>query len=388
MSKEERRVPELRFKGFFEDWEQRKLKKILKVNSGRDYKHLSNGDVPVYGTGGYMLSVNDNLSNKDGVGIGRKGTINKPQFLRAPFWTVDTLFYLTSLPNNNLLFIYYLAENTNWKKYDESTGVPSLSKKTIESIVKYIPDNNEQIALGTLLNEVDQYISLHLRKINILKNLKQQYLRVMFVENEKNTPEIRFKSFNDVWEQRKLGEVGETFSGLSGKKKADFGHGEARFVTYSNIFGNAISDPNNLDIIEIDNKQNQVQYGDVFFTTSSETPKEVGMSSVWLEDTNNVYLNSFCFGYRPIITFDPYYLAFMLRSPSIRKKLIFLAQGISRYNISKKKVMEIGIPTPSTKEQQKIGSFFKELDDTIELHYSKLEKLNKIKQVYLNKMFI
>ncbi|SFK97032.1 restriction endonuclease subunit S, partial [Salinicoccus halodurans] len=217
---------------------------------------------------------------------------------------------------------------------------------------------------------------------------KQQYLRVMFVENEKNTPEIRFKSFNDVWEQRKLGEVGETFSGLSGKKKADFGHGEARFVTYSNIFGNAISDPNNLDIIEIDNKQNQVQYGDVFFTTSSETPKEVGMSSVWLEDTNNVYLNSFCFGYRPIITFDPYYLAFMLRSPSIRKKLIFLAQGISRYNISKKKVMEIGIPTPSTKEQQKIGSFFKELDDTIELHYSKLEKLNKIKQVYLNKMFI
>ena len=106
----------------------------------------------------------------------------------------------------------------------------------------------------------------------------------------------------------------------------------------------------------------------MFFTTSSETPEEVGMSSVWLENTENVYLNSFCFGYRPMAELDPYYLAFMLRSPAIRKKFMFLAQGISRYNISKNKVMEMEVPVPDINEQIKVGSFLKELDHLITLH--------------------
>src|SRR5699024_9382302 len=114
MSKEERKVPELRFKGFHDDWEQRKLKDILIVNSGKDYKHLSPGSIPVFGTGGYMLSVDDKLSDQDGIGLGRKGTINKPQYLNSPFWTVDTLFYLTSKNNNSLLFQYYVAQSINW----------------------------------------------------------------------------------------------------------------------------------------------------------------------------------------------------------------------------------------------------------------------------------
>ena len=186
--------------------------------------------------------------------------------------------------------------------------------------------------------------------------------------NDKKIPEIRFSGFTDAWEQRELGKLGNTFTGLSGKTKEDFGHGNAKFITYMNVFSNPISDFNGTERVEIDDKQNQVRFGDVFFTTSSETPEEVGMSCVWLDNTENIYLNSFCFGYRPTEKIDPYYLAFMLRSPSIRKEFMFLAQGISRYNISKTKVMEMKIPIPELAEQVKVGEFFKELDSLITLH--------------------
>ncbi len=175
----------------------------------------------------------------------------------------------------------------------------------------------------------------------------------------------------NAWEQRKLGELGSTFSGLSGKTKEDFGHGQAKFITYLNVFNNPISDLNGIEQIEIDLKQNTVQYGDILFTTSSETPNEVGMSSVWLDNTANIYLNSFCFGYRLKQKMNLYFLAFLLRSPEIRQQFILLAQGISRYNISKNKVMEINISFPELGEQQKIGDFFAQLDRYITIHQCK-----------------
>ena len=128
-----------------------------------------------------------------------------------------------------------------------------------------------------------------------------------------------------------------------------------------------------LDATEIDVRQNKVQYGDVFFTISSETPEEVGMSSVWLSDLPNVYLNSFCFGYRQDGSFDSHYLACMLRSQGMRSNLVLLAQGISRFNISKSKVMEIKAPCPDIDEQRQIGAFFRSLDDLITLHQRKSE---------------
>ena len=200
-------------------------------------------------------------------------------------------------------------------------------------------------------------------------------------------PQLRFNGFTDPWEQRKLGKIGKTFTGLSGKTKEDFGHGDAKFVTYMNVFSNPVSDLEMIDNIEVDAKQNSVEYGDVFFTTSSETPEEVGMSSVWLGNKDNVYLNSFSFGYRPDKIFAPYYLAFMLRSPVIRRKFMFLAQGISRYNISKTKAMNMEVPVPKLEEQKQIGDFFQQLDKTIALHQRKLAKLKELKQGYLQKLF-
>lgn len=154
-----------------------------------------------------------------------------------------------------------------------------------------------------------------------------------------------------------------------------------------NVFSNPVGLPDMTEAVEIDDSQNKVLFGDVLFTTSSETPEEVGMSSVWLENAENTYLNSFCFGYRPTVKFNPYYLAYMLRSSSMRKKITFLAQGISRYNISKNKMMDIEIPIPNIEEQKQIGAFFKHLDKLITLHQRKFEKLTNVKKSMLEKMF-
>ena len=203
----------------------------------------------------------------------------------------------------------------------------------------------------------------------------------------KNAPQIRFKDFDDAWEQRKLGDIGNTFTGLSGKTKEDFGHGDAKFVTYMNVFSNPISNFKQVESVEIDSKQNEIRYGDIFFTTSSETPEEVGMSSIWLENKGNYYLNSFCFGFRPSMKFDPYFAAYMLRTSNVRNKITLLAQGISRYNISKNQMMNIEVPFPKDSEQIKLGKLFVEIDNLITLHQRKYDNLVNVKKSLLEKMF-
>ena len=175
-------VPEIRFKGFTEAWEQRKLGDVVDVRSGKDYKHLSEGNIPVYGTGGYMLSVNQALSyNEDAIGIGRKGTIDKPYILKAPFWTVDTLFYAVPSQNSDLDFVFDIFQNIDWKKKDESTGVPSLSKTAINEIDISAPCLEEQQVIGSYFSKIDNLITLHQRELEKLKNIKKSCLENMFV---------------------------------------------------------------------------------------------------------------------------------------------------------------------------------------------------------------
>ena len=143
-------------------WEQRKLSDLVDVCSGRDYKHLSEGTIPVYGTGGYMLSVSEALSyDRDAIGIGRKGTIDKPYVLKAPFWTVDTLFYAVPKHPECLDFIHDIFQIIDWKKKDESTGVPSLSKEAINDTDVMVPKIDEQLITGDVFARIDNLITLH-----------------------------------------------------------------------------------------------------------------------------------------------------------------------------------------------------------------------------------
>lgn len=226
------------------------------------------------------------------------------------------------------------------------TSYPAINANDLAALFLAVPiDAEEQRLVGSILKPIDSLITLHQR-------------------------ECGKPPFNQspAWEQRKLGNCGTTYGGLTGKTKEDFGHGNARFIPYTNVFDNPLTDTKRLGAVEIDSSQNQVAYGDAFFTVSSETPDEVGMSSVWLSNQEDVYLNSFCFGYRQDSTFDPHYLAYMLRSRSVRSNLTLLAQGISRFNISKNKVMELSVPVPSAVEQEQLGQYFTKLDSLITLH--------------------
>ena len=180
---EGKNAPACRFSEFQEDsaWEKREFKEVIKVNSGRDYKHLGSGNIPVYGTGGYMLSVNGKLSDKDAVGIGRKGTIDRPQYLKAPFWTVDTLFFLTNCDGYDIEFIYYLSQIIQWKKYGEQTGVPSLSKNSIERLEVVVPTNiEEQKRIACALSSLDEEITLLEKKVSLLESHKNGLMQQLF----------------------------------------------------------------------------------------------------------------------------------------------------------------------------------------------------------------
>jgi len=185
------------------------------------------------------------------------------------------------------------------------------------------------------------------------------------------------------WEVTSLENLGTTYNGLSGKNKEHFGKGKP-FIPYKNIFNNTKIDISYLDFVMIDEDeaQNKVQYGDVFFTTSSETAEEVGYTSVLLDDLKETYLNSFCFGYR-LNDFNkvrPEFLRYLLRGQSVRKSIIKIAQGYTRFNLSKLQVLKILIPIPPIMEQLKIASILSSVDDRLELYKSKKEKLNLLKK--------
>ena len=135
-------------------------------------KLLKIGNIPVFGTGGYMLSVNDYLYDGESVFIGRKGTINKPFYFSGKFWTVDTLFYTHSFIDVLPKFVYGLFQNINWDLYNEASGVPSLSKSTIEKIKCKIPSTAEQQKITKLLFLLDERIATQNKIIEDLKKLK------------------------------------------------------------------------------------------------------------------------------------------------------------------------------------------------------------------------
>ena len=153
---------------------------VVNVCSGRDYKHLEEGEIPVYGTGGYMLSVSEALSEKeDAIGIGRKGTIDNPYILKAPFWTVDTLFYCVPKKNYDLNFVYGIYQSINWKAMDESTGVPSLSKTAINNVDISAPSLAEQVKIGGYFSQLDNLITLHQRKLDEEKQKKKALMQLL-----------------------------------------------------------------------------------------------------------------------------------------------------------------------------------------------------------------
>lgn len=179
-------VPNLRFPEFVGEWHLCKISNILSIGNGRDYKHLEKGNIPVFGTGGYMTSVNDYLYDGETTFIGRKGTINKPYYYKGKFWTVDTLFYTHSFDGVTPHFVYCLFQTINWLKYNEASGVPSLSKDTIEKIKVHIPKIKEQQKISRLILLLDDRIATQNKIIDKLQSLIKGIVDCTILRKEKN----------------------------------------------------------------------------------------------------------------------------------------------------------------------------------------------------------
>ncbi len=182
-------------------WKEVKLGDVLRVGSGKDYKHLNGGNIPVFGTGGYMLSVDTPLYSGETVFIGRKGTIDKPFYFKGDFWTVDTLFYTYDFYETTARYVNLIFQKINWKEYNEASGVPSLSKSTIEKIKFIFPSLQEQKRIVSVLETWDFAIEKLEKKIKIKKNIKKGLMQNLL------TGKVRLAGFNEKWETHELGEL-------------------------------------------------------------------------------------------------------------------------------------------------------------------------------------
>ena len=382
---EQAKVPAIRFAGFTDPWEQRKFSEIVDVCSGRDYKQLDGGPIPVYGTGGYMTSVSEALShNRDAIGIGRKGTIDKPYLLKAPFWTVDTLFYAIPKSDINLEFALCSFSNVDWKSKDESTGLPSLSKESINETVLSVPNVVEQNHLGSFFADLDRLITLHQRKYDKLVIFKKSMLEKMFPKDGESVPEIRFAGFTDPWEQRKLGELVTTTigGGTPSTSNPAYWDGEIPWIQSSNVLEDTLFD---VDIPKaITQKGLEESAAQIVPENSIAVVTHVGVGKLiylpFQYSTSQDFI-SLC-GLKGDARYTCYALWKRLQED------LHIVQGSAIKGITKEDLLEKNLPMPSVEEQAQIGVLFSQLDNLITLHQRKLELLQNIKKSLLDKMFV
>ena len=284
-------------------------------------------------------------------------------------------------------FVYYLKNDR--MQYDilvkaGNSTIPDLNHSDFYTLQIAIPPLEEQEKIAEMLLTCDKAIRLTTQIITQLKQRNQGLAQQLL------TGEKRVKGFeNSVWKEVRLGEIGSTYNGLTSKSKEDFGEGKP-YIPYLNIFSNHIVDSAAFELVKIgvDDKQNKVIYGDILFTISSETPDEVGMSSVMLSNIDELYLNSFCFGFR-LYSFDnllPQYACYLFRNKDFREEIIRLAQGSTRFNLSKSEFLKTRVFLPTLTEQNAIAQILDTAHQELKLYEQKLQLLQAQKKTLMQKL--
>ena len=353
-------------------WEQRKLGELVDVCSGRDYKHLSEGTIPVYGTGGYMLSVNDALSyDRDAIGIGRKGTIDRPYILKAPFWTVDTLFYAIPREKADLNFAFDIFQNIDWKKKDESTGVPSLSKTAINDIDVLAPKHGEQQTIGQFFAAIDHLITLHQRECI---SFTARAGRLILTANKKRN--------TSSWEQRKFDEVFDCTVPNNTLSRAELSYDEGTVlnVHYGDVlikYGSVL-DVQKDDIPRILHRCREdfngalLQDGDVIIADTAEDETTGKACEIGNLQGSAIVSGLHTMVCRPRNRMALGYLGYYLNSNAYHHQLLPLMQGIKVLSLSRSNIQKTSVSYPiAVKEQQLIAYYFSQLDNLITLHQRK-----------------
>ena len=398
-------VPKLRFKEFNDEWKNINLSEISsKITKGTTPKK--------YDTNGINFIKVENIHNNSITNINSyiSKDIHEEDLKRSILQENDVLFSIAGalgrtaiikndiLPANtnqacaiirldnpnsiNLNYFINRLNNIDIQNYIfkcQSVGAqPNLSLEQVSNICIAIPSIQEQEKIGAFLSLLDKKIEFQSKKIEALK---------LYKKGLSNDLIDCINEYNEFT----LKDIGTTYSGLSGKAKEDFENGNSKFISFMSVLKDKI-EIDKLPTVKIDSNENQnkVQKNDLFFNTSSETKEEVALCSTINEDTDNLYLNSFCFGYRinDLKLVNNEYLNIMLHCTSYRKLISNLGQGFTRVNISKKELMNLIVKVPSIEVQIKIVDIINKVKNIIDLEVIKLSKLQQLKKGLMQQLFI
>ena len=379
-------VPTLRFREFQNDarWIPNKIDHVCKIGNGRDYKHLSAGNIPVYGSGGYMTSVDKFLYDGESVCIGRKGTIDKPIFLTGKFWTVDTLFYTYAFHKCLPKFLYLIFQQINWYKYNEAGGVPSLLKTTIGNINIFIPNNeNEQKKIVDCFSSLDDLINAVADKIETLKEYKKGLMQQLFPAEGKTIPAIRFPEFQNAreWKQIKLRDVGEPLMCKRILKEQTTNEAVGNIPFYKiGTFGGNPDAYISKDILEdYKRKYSYPNKGDILISAAGTIGRLVVFDGkpAYFQDSNIVWIGN---SETKILN------AFLYRVYQTLKWQTSDGGIVSRLYNSDLKNMTIIFPENKI-EQQKIADCLLSVDELISTEIAKLDQLKAHKKGLMQQLF-
>ncbi|MGO3316677.1 MAG: restriction endonuclease subunit S [Leuconostoc mesenteroides] len=398
-----KKTPQIRFKGFTDDWEERKLTDVTSSYSGLTY---SPTDVQDKGTFVLRSSnvkndqlvdadnvyVNPDIVNSNNVKVGdvivvvRNGSrslIGKHAIVIKEMPNTVIGAFMSAFRGQNGDYINALLSTNNFQKeVHKSLGatINQITGKDFSMMNFLTPKLEEQSKIGSFFKQLDETIALHQRKLDLLKEQKKGYLQKMFPKNGAKIPELRFEGFSDDWEERKLAEFTTSFSGgTPSAGNSSYYKGDIPFIRSGEIN----SDKTELFLTEDGLKNSSakmVSVGDILYALYGATSGEVGISQI------NGAINQAILAIRPIDGYSSHFIMQWLRlqKQKIIDKYLQGGQG----NLSGSIVKNLILNVPNFEEQQKIASFFKQLDDTIALHQRKLDLLKEQKKGFLQKMFV
>lgn len=393
MTARQQNVPVLRFTdnwgNQFPEWGYAYLGDILSVRYGREHKHLSAGDIPVLGTGGIIRYANSALYSQPSVLIGRKGTIDNPQFIEQPFWAVDTLFYTEIATSNVPYFVYLIVLRINWKRYNEATGLPSLNVKSISGIRINIPSKEEQQKIADFLSSIDTRIEQLEKKKSLFEQYKKGLMQKLFSQENRFRDE-RGEEYPG-WAKRRLRDLSEIISGVvfqRGETTTYPEEGRMPVLRAGNI-ENELKLNSNLVWLShhsVSNRQ-RLQINDIVICTSSGSKFIVGKSALLRKNWEGT-VGAFCSIVRCKSTIcNPKYLAQYMSAPTFRR-WTQLAYGSNIKNLKKSELECHLVSYPSLEEQQKIADILSSIERKIELIDEQTEKTRKFKKGLLQQMFV
>ncbi|CAG4706396.1 TPA: restriction endonuclease subunit S [Enterococcus faecalis] len=377
--------PEIRFPGFTDDWEQRKLGDETKILAGGDVdktKLKENGKYPVLANAltndGIVGYYDDDFRIKaPAVTVTGRGDVGYAQARRVNFTPVVRLLSVKSKHDVDFL------ENSinNHKVLVESTGVPQLTAPQLGNYKIFFPTIEEETKIGSLFKKLDTAINIHQRELDLLKETKKGFLQKMFPKNGAKVPEIRFPGFTEDWEQRKLGDIFK--KDIQKNKDLEFNSDSVISVAKMKL-----STPSAKSSDEYMKTYNKIWKGNIAF--EGHTNDEFPNGRFVLNDCQDGIVSHIYDVYSAVDEYDNEFMKRYINNPYVMRKILINATSSARMmkSLNSVEFLKQSILLPILSEQQKIGGFFYQLDNIIALHQRKLDLLKETKKGFLQKMFV